>query len=407
MAKEASQPKAVNILRPSGMSRSASVHSTSSLTPSYVSQSSVTTRKPKISMAKIQEPIKPSINLYHPTRPYKSSVVSDYQPRSHPSFPIKESRPQIEIYKPIKRQTSSQQLKPEQVHHQPQVANLRSVLGPITAPVTTIRRYSNEHQERDPSPEAIDSSHNKSTLLGSSDDEYEDDLKDSPKEESDEYSDEEIEKDDSEEEPVMSEARVNRKIADLEIANQSFMAVNAMLEATVRKQASQVAQLKKQLKLNQANGEDIGLPAEPPKQELADLEEEWEKDEVFQRLCHLTDQMLERAQAAVVFEFKGLGRVITHYEDKDQADIPEYEQVDNDVSEPPETPVVDKPCTDQPQIDIPPIVLTETPAVKPRPTDSFHKDALHPRKPHSSPLLTLSSAPTKKKIPTLRRGTLK
>ncbi|OAD67029.1 hypothetical protein PHYBLDRAFT_70387 [Phycomyces blakesleeanus NRRL 1555(-)] len=234
------------------------------------------------------------------------------------------------------------------------------------------------------------------------------------------------------------------------------MAVNAMLEATVRRQASQVAQLKKQLKLNQANGhEEIALLVEPQKQELADLsEDEWEKDKVFQRLCHLTDKMLEQAQAAVVFEFKSLGRVITHYEDvdididvdKEQSDIPEYDDVngntntntntsvdadddiDNEYKQEPDTPVVDKPCTDKPRIDIPPILLTESPTtVKsshskerngraprlPSNSSSFHKDSntLDPRKPHSSSTssLTLSSAPTKKKIPTLKKrpGTLK
>jgi hypothetical protein len=35
------------------------------------------------------------------------------------------------------------------------------------------------------------------------------------------------------------------KIADLEISNQSLLAVNTMLESTVRKQAKQIAELQK------------------------------------------------------------------------------------------------------------------------------------------------------------------
>ncbi|KAI7886080.1 hypothetical protein K492DRAFT_83625 [Lichtheimia hyalospora FSU 10163] len=53
--------------------------------------------------------------------------------------------------------------------------------------------------------------------------------------------------DDDEDDPVINEARVNRKIADLEISNRSLLAVNELLEITVRRQASQVAKLKKQL----------------------------------------------------------------------------------------------------------------------------------------------------------------
>ncbi|ORX56778.1 hypothetical protein DM01DRAFT_1334336 [Hesseltinella vesiculosa] len=117
----------------------------------------------------------------------------------------------------------------------------------------------------------------------------------------------------SNDEAILNEARVNRQIADLEISNQSLLAVNAMLEATVRKQALEVAKLKKQLNGTDQQGDLIAPFAPPPLPTTDFSEDEWENDKVFQRLCQMTDSLIEHAQAAVAFEVKGMGRVISQY----------------------------------------------------------------------------------------------
>ncbi|KAI8069338.1 hypothetical protein BC940DRAFT_318196 [Gongronella butleri] len=126
--------------------------------------------------------------------------------------------------------------------------------------------------------------------------------------------------DDSSNEGVLIEARVNRQIKDLEISNQSLLAVNAMLEATVRKQALEVTKLKKQLTGTDTLIDPAALApfTQTPASELS--EDEWENDKVFQRLCQLTDNLIEQAQAAVAFEVKGqdIRRVISQYYAEDQ-----------------------------------------------------------------------------------------
>ncbi|KAI7867927.1 hypothetical protein BDF14DRAFT_612176 [Spinellus fusiger] len=401
--KESSQPKAIHILRPMGITRSPSVHSQptqpSTLPPSYalhggstlsLPSSSITmTRKPKIA-AKIHEASKPTINIYHPPRPHpthnptythKPSCGVEQPPRPHPSLPLKEARPQIELYKPIKRRTSSHNLRIEPTLTTPPIVQLtttaaaaaiaattappppppltattaptppltttappppaappttttapllplfpspqrtgsshRSVLGPITVSVTSMPsvpsmpsitapggvmdRYHGErklsmdtaaHDEqkrawrRKSEEESVDSNSDYEQDSDYTQDKDDDD--DDNDNDDDEYSppqtatvaahafantreDDDSVDDEEEEEPVMSEARVNRKIADLEISNQSLLAVNAMLEATVKRQALQVTQLKKQMQLGQGTGlgmgQDVGCVMEPVLQE--------------------------------------------------------------------------------------------------------------------------------------------
>ncbi|KAG0181220.1 hypothetical protein DFQ28_001463 [Apophysomyces sp. BC1034] len=248
-------------------------------------------------------------------------------------------RPHIELYKPTKRQpqilTKSFTLpsfqhhtdphQPSTNHAYPQSISQRSVLGLINNPagtnVTTVPL--SPPPSHPPSIVVASSSagprvssmHEQDKSRVSEEEEIESDDDDSQLDELDEddnEGDDEGAGVDEEEEPVLSEARVNRKIADLEISNQSLLAVNAMLEATVRKQASQVTQLKKQV----SQGDYIHvepLLLEEKKESASVSDEEWEKDEVFMRLCKLTDQLIEKAEAAVKYEYKGVARVLSSY----------------------------------------------------------------------------------------------
>ncbi|KAJ2277010.1 hypothetical protein GGH14_003384 [Coemansia sp. RSA 370] len=61
-----------------------------------------------------------------------------------------------------------------------------------------------------------------------------------------------------------AEARVSRKIQDLEISNTSLMAVNTQLESRVKTQREQISELKKQLQLNVPYMSDITMDGELP-----------------------------------------------------------------------------------------------------------------------------------------------
>ncbi|KAI8335893.1 hypothetical protein BC941DRAFT_453623 [Chlamydoabsidia padenii] len=140
--------------------------------------------------------------------------------------------------------------------------------------------------------------------------------------------DDDLEQQDDQESTVLNEARVNRQIADLEISNQSLLAVNAMLEATVRKQASEMAQMKKQMIVTD-NGVHVNPLVLPlPTSEIS--EDEWENDKTFQRLCSMTDKLIEQAHRAISFEFKGMGRVISYSEQQDDDRQLENDNGDDD-----------------------------------------------------------------------------
>ncbi|RUS15169.1 hypothetical protein BC937DRAFT_92805, partial [Endogone sp. FLAS-F59071] len=110
------------------------------------------------------------------------------------------------------------------------------------------------------------------------------------------------------------EARVNRTIADLELQNNSLIAVNAMHEATIRKQATEIAELKKRL----SNG---GIRTDSPTSDLDDeamelTEEEKEDDKFFKRICSVMDHLIDQAKAAVAYQPTFTGRVLNQYDDE-------------------------------------------------------------------------------------------
>ncbi|KAJ2354864.1 hypothetical protein GGF43_003019 [Coemansia sp. RSA 2618] len=66
----------------------------------------------------------------------------------------------------------------------------------------------------------------------------------------------------TEESMEAAEARVSRKIQDLEISNKSLMAVNTQLESRVKSQREQISELKKQLQLNVPYMPDMSVDGE-------------------------------------------------------------------------------------------------------------------------------------------------
>ncbi|KAL1935163.1 hypothetical protein VTP01DRAFT_4303 [Rhizomucor pusillus] len=343
MAKETTQPKAVNIIRPTHSftpgkaSRASSVHSVASYT-SAPPTTTTTTRKPRVS-SRIHDGSKPIINIYHPPSQQPSShpqrrKLSPPPPSSPipPPQPPANSRPHFEIYKPRLPVAGLQRpsRRPSNSSSSSDGYRARSVLMPIAKPVNWPPHSSTPTSSSMPllMPENVKVDE---PMFPS--DETDDDQDDEEEENDDSFEEDDNQHEDDEDasdsdDPVVNEARVNRKIADLEISNQSLLAVNAMLEATVRKQASQVAKLKKQISSDPQ--EVVVAPvllADATKEQLTD-EDDWEKDEAFVRLCRMTEKMIEQGRAALNFEFKGQGRVLAQYQEQDSSGEEEDEDDD-------------------------------------------------------------------------------
>lgn len=113
------------------------------------------------------------------------------------------------------------------------------------------------------------------------------------------------------------EARVHRKLLDLEITNKSLMAINSALEVTKLKQAKEIRELKRRLR------DGRGLPAVAGPRESAgstvfsdegDLTESEDDDDLLvkedpeleaahQRCKDLVDHMVEQARKAILAEY--------------------------------------------------------------------------------------------------------
>ncbi|KAI9008857.1 hypothetical protein CLU79DRAFT_723214 [Phycomyces nitens] len=130
------------------------------------------------------------------------------------------------------------------------------------------------------------------------------------------------------------DARVNRKIGDLEIEKNSLLTLNQTLEATVKRQAAHIAELQKRLdsRIEWPLSPVSDTPDTPDKQILAGsseasiitpegscvqglTEEEVVNDQSFQRVCSILQDLIEGAQAAVQHEYNSSGRVLTEYND--------------------------------------------------------------------------------------------
>ncbi|KAI8073036.1 hypothetical protein BC940DRAFT_290386 [Gongronella butleri] len=115
------------------------------------------------------------------------------------------------------------------------------------------------------------------------------------------------------------DARANRKIADLEIEKASLLTLNATLESKVKQQADRIAELEKQLHMNDwplspVSEKDMGK--EHALEQLLSnelTEDEVANDLVFQRLRTMLMGLIEQAEVAVRQKSKATGRVLTNY----------------------------------------------------------------------------------------------
>ncbi|CAG8673372.1 2236_t:CDS:2 [Cetraspora pellucida] len=107
------------------------------------------------------------------------------------------------------------------------------------------------------------------------------------------------------------EARKNRKIADLEISIKSLMTINAELDETNKKQAAEIIELKRMLKVNDSfmsevyavDDDELSTPL--TETDLAEIEKD--NDVRFKRICLLIDELLRDAQEALECSAKAIG----------------------------------------------------------------------------------------------------
>ncbi|OZJ04178.1 hypothetical protein BZG36_02179 [Bifiguratus adelaidae] len=109
------------------------------------------------------------------------------------------------------------------------------------------------------------------------------------------------------------EARHVRKIADLEISNNSLMAVNRTLEETVRKQTSELVDLRRRL----SRGEILPSSSTVTDMNIEDEDEDSltaddiERDPAFKRVSNLLESLLHQGKEALRYESKISARVIS------------------------------------------------------------------------------------------------
>ncbi|KAJ2454960.1 hypothetical protein GGF42_003514 [Coemansia sp. RSA 2424] len=105
----------------------------------------------------------------------------------------------------------------------------------------------------------------------------------------------------TEENMEAAEARVSRKIQDLEISNKSLLAVNTQLESRVKAQREQIAELKKQLQSN--------IQFYPDSLLESDISDE---DKVFERLLSNLEHLIQDAKDALAYRSTiAAGKVIS------------------------------------------------------------------------------------------------
>ncbi|KAI8605031.1 hypothetical protein EDD21DRAFT_411540 [Dissophora ornata] len=129
-------------------------------------------------------------------------------------------------------------------------------------------------------------------------------------------------------------ARTRRKIADLEISNASLLSINQSLEATMRKQASEVQELKASFGDSGHIAADLALAQSIDAIELTEAESQ--DDLTFKRLCLSVEQMVYEAKHALDQTTKPTGvKVLTLYDlyEKEVAEEAEAEEVDEDEAD--------------------------------------------------------------------------
>ncbi|KAJ2342542.1 hypothetical protein GGH91_003486, partial [Coemansia sp. RSA 2671] len=114
-----------------------------------------------------------------------------------------------------------------------------------------------------------------------------------------------------------AEARVSRKIQDLEISNKSLLAVNTQLESRVKAQREQIAELKKQLQSNIRFDPEALLESDISDEVSIDwlgiaLRSALKEDKVFERLLSNLEQLIQDAKDALEYRSTiAAGKVIS------------------------------------------------------------------------------------------------
>ncbi|KAF9156566.1 hypothetical protein BG015_004183 [Linnemannia schmuckeri] len=131
-------------------------------------------------------------------------------------------------------------------------------------------------------------------------------------------------------------ARTRRKIADLEISNASLLSINQSLEATIRKQASEVQELK--IRMQSAHYGDLGYSAADlalaRSVEAIELtEEEKQEDLTFKRLCVSIEQMIFEAKSALDQCSKPAGVKVLSLHDMYEKEVREAQEDDDEEYE--------------------------------------------------------------------------
>ncbi|KAI8638469.1 hypothetical protein BD408DRAFT_446767, partial [Parasitella parasitica] len=256
--KELAVPKAINIIRPSdqsGIKRNHPQLNSKSFKVSTPSQ--INERPSTFSLYDPKQNMTPSATAVPHFQPLKKPVIELYKPGKH----------QLKM---LNRSESSEQM-PNSLLHEPRVQKELTVLS---------------------NQEEIDENHDINSGSDNNNNHIEG----------------------KEERRVLDnsfpEARINRKIADLEISNKSLLTINEMLEKTAHHQAKQVASFKKQM-MTCPEAEKQEQQQQVDIIEQAENEDDWENDEQFNRLKRMTEILIEQAQNALSFQAQAVGgRVI-------------------------------------------------------------------------------------------------
>ncbi|KAF8832032.1 hypothetical protein F5879DRAFT_872752 [Lentinula edodes] len=140
----------------------------------------------------------------------------------------------------------------------------------------------------------------------------------------------------SEDRKARNEAKVNRKIADLEITNRSLLAINSTLEATKHRQAKEIRELRRKLResrlilpphtyraVTSNDTETLALPEDDDEEEDEEEEETHGNDQTYMRIRIRLDEMIQSAQKALTTkhtdfaEMKGPTKVLSEQEVRD------------------------------------------------------------------------------------------
>ncbi|KAF9929800.1 hypothetical protein BGZ67_006138 [Mortierella alpina] len=131
--------------------------------------------------------------------------------------------------------------------------------------------------------------------------------------------------------------RTRRKVEDLEISNASLLQINKTLEATIRKQAAEMAELK--LRASSAHYGDLGYSAADlalaQSVEAIELTEmERQDDLMFKRMCLTIEQMIYEAKHALDQSTKPTGvKVLSLYDMYEKEVTEDAEEGEDDDTE--------------------------------------------------------------------------